>query len=67
MSTPSFGSEFTGNVIGVIEGDAIRVMHNGRAAEIRLNSIDCPEKDQAYGKQAKQAASELVYGKEVTL
>jgi len=34
---------------------------------IRLNGIDCPEKGQAYGKRAKQAASELVFGKEVTL
>ena len=30
-------------------------------------AIDCPENGQAYGKRAKQAASELVYGKEITL
>ena len=30
-------------------------------------SIDCPEKGQAYGNRAKQAASQLVFGKEVTL
>jgi len=34
---------------------------------IRLNGIDCPEKSQAYGERAKQADSELVFGKEVTL
>jgi len=32
-----------------------------------LSGIDCPEKGQAYGKKAKQAASALVFGKEVTL
>jgi micrococcal nuclease len=32
-----------------------------------LSGIDCPEKGQAYGKRAKQAASALVFGKQVTL
>lgn len=36
-------------------------------ARSRLNGIDCPEKSQAYGKKAKQAASAHVFGKEVTL
>jgi len=31
------------------------------------NGIDCPEKGQTYGKRAKQAASELVFDKDVTL
>ena len=35
---------------------------------LRLGKLtDCPEKGQAYGKRAKQAASALVYGKIVTL
>ena len=34
---------------------------------IYLNGIDCPEKGRAYRKRAKQAASELVLGEEVTL
>jgi micrococcal nuclease len=34
---------------------------------IRLNGIDCPEKGQAFGKRAKQAASDLAFGKEVTI
>jgi endonuclease YncB( thermonuclease family) len=42
-------------------------VHLLHAERIRLNGIDCPEKGQAYGKKAKQAASELVFGKEVTL
>ena len=37
------------------------------AARIRLNGIDCPEKGQAFGKKAKQVASDLVFGKQVTL
>jgi micrococcal nuclease len=64
---PSLASSFTGQVVGVIDGDTIEVLHNGQAERIRLNGIDCPEKHQAFGKKAKQFTSELVYGKEVTV
>ena len=53
--------------MGVLDGDTIEVLHNGSAERIRLSGIDCPEKGQAFGTQAKQAASELVFGKQVTL
>jgi endonuclease YncB( thermonuclease family) len=60
-------ANFSGSVVRVLDGDTIEVLHNTRAERIRLNGIDCPEKGQAYGKQAKQAASALVFGKQVTL
>lgn len=60
-------ADFSGLVVSVLDGDTIEVLHNNQAERIRLSGIDCPEKGQAYGKRAKQAASELVYGKEVTL
>jgi endonuclease YncB( thermonuclease family) len=60
-------AEFTGPVVSVLDGDTIEVLHNQRHERIRFSGIDCPEKGQAYGKRAKQAASELVYGTEVTL
>jgi len=59
-------SEITGSVVSVIDGDTIEVLHNDKAERIRLSGIDCPEKGQAYGKRAKQAASDLAFGKEVT-
>jgi endonuclease YncB( thermonuclease family) len=55
------------SVVSVLDGDTIEVLHNQHPERIRLSGIDCPEKGQAYGKRAKQAASELAYGKEVTL
>ena len=64
---PAFAEEFSGQVIGVIDGDTIDMLHNGKAKRIRLNGIDCPEKGQAYGQKAKHAASALVFGKEVRL
>jgi len=60
-------SDFTGPVVSVLDGDTIEVLHNNRAERIRFNGIDCPENDQAYGQRAKQAASELVFCKDVTL
>jgi endonuclease YncB( thermonuclease family) len=60
-------ADFTGPVVGVLDGDTIEVLHNNRAVRIRLNAIDCPEKGQAYAKKAKQTVSALAFGKEVTL
>jgi micrococcal nuclease len=58
---------FSGPVVSVLDGDTIEVLHNQHPERIRLSGIDCPEKGQAFGKRAKQAASKLVFDKEVTL
>jgi endonuclease YncB( thermonuclease family) len=61
LAHSAFAEDFTtGPVVSVLDGDTIEVLHNGNAKRIRLNAIDCPEKGQAFGKRAKQAASELV-------
>ena len=60
-------ADFSGRVVGVSDGDTIKVLHNGRAEKIRLYGIDCPEKGQAFGNKAKQFTSEMVFGKEVTI
>ena len=49
--------------VGVTDGDTIKVMHNGKAEKIRLYGIDCPEKNQPFGKKAKWFASDLVFKK----
>jgi len=67
LAMPVLAGEFSGHVVGVIDGDTIEVLHNGKAERIRLNGIDCPEKGQAYGKKAKQVASDLAFGKDVTI
>jgi endonuclease YncB( thermonuclease family) len=53
--------------VGVLDGDTLKVLHSNHAERIRLSGIDCPEKGQAYGQKAKHAASDLAFGKDVTL
>ena len=67
LSLYSSFADFTGSAVSVLDGDTLEVLHNNHAERIRLSGIDCPEKNQAFGKRGKQAASELVFGKEVTL
>ena len=58
---------YQGEVVRVMDGDTIEVLHHQHAERIRLSGIDCPEKGQAYGHQAKQATAAMVFGKEVLL
>jgi endonuclease YncB( thermonuclease family) len=60
-------AEFTGEVVSVLDGDTIEVLNGHHADRIRLSGIDCPEKGQAYGNNAKHAASDLAFGKDVTI
>jgi endonuclease YncB( thermonuclease family) len=59
--------QFAGQVVGVIDGDSLRVMHDGRAEQVRLNGVDCPEKGQPFGQQAKKETSALAFGLNVTV
>lgn len=51
LSSPA--GAIVGNVVSVLDGDTIEVLHNRLPTRIRLNGIDCPEKGQAYGNKAK--------------
>lgn len=58
----------TGKVIGVSDGDTITILDSGnRQHKIRLEGIDAPESNQAFGSRAKQSLSDLVFGKTVTV
>jgi micrococcal nuclease len=60
-------ADFSGAVVSVLDGDTIEVLHYAQPERVRLSGIDCPEKGQAYSNNAKQAASTLVFGKQITL
>ena len=54
-------SDFSGCVIGVTDGDTVTVMSCGRAKKVRLYGVDCPERAQPFGTQAKKATSALCF------
>jgi micrococcal nuclease len=57
-----------GRVVGVTDGDTIKVLvAEKQLLRIRLAFCDAPEKKQAFGTRAKQAISELVFGKDIEL
>lgn len=57
--------DFSGEVVGVYDGDILTVLHDGVGKRIRLKGIDAPEKDQAFGWRARNVTSELAFGKTV--
>lgn len=56
---------FPAKVIGIMDGDTIEVLHDGRPMRIRLHGIDTPERKQDFGIRAKQFTSEKVFEKMV--
>lgn len=61
-------STITGKVVAVADGDTITVLDDTKTQhKIRLWGIDTPESKQDYGQRAKQALSDMVYSKPVTV
>lgn len=68
LAAPSLNAqEFRGKVIGVTDGDTITVLRDRTPVRVRLNGIDAPEQGQPFGERAKQFASALCFGDEVTV
>jgi nuclease-like protein len=57
-----------GRCVGITDGDTIRVLTlEKELLRVRVAFVDAPEKSQAFGQRARQAMSELVFDKDVTL
>ena len=68
LSLLSFAEELTGKVIKVSDGDTITVLDsNNQKYKIRLQGIDAPETQQAFGENSRQSLASLVYDKEVII
>ncbi len=70
LATVALGQDLViqGRVVGITDGDTIKVLvADQKLMRVRLAFCDAPEKKQAFGSRAKQAMSQLVFGKDVDL
>ena len=51
-------------VVKIVDGDSLTLLVNSQQYSIRLSDIDTPERKQPFGTRAKQALSELAFGKQ---
>jgi endonuclease YncB( thermonuclease family) len=57
-----------GLVVGVADGDTITILDQQKNTyKIRLQGIDAPEKNQAFGEKSKQSLHNLVHSKQVSI
>jgi micrococcal nuclease len=53
-------ADFTGRVVNVADGDTLTVLVNKTQMRVRLDSIDAPERAQAFGKRSQQWLARFV-------
>ena len=63
----SVAETITGKVVAISDGDTLTMLQDKQQFKIRLSEIDTPEKSQPHGTKAKQALSDLVFGKLVRI
>ena len=63
-SAGSTTSPMQGKSAKIVDGDTFDLLtSSGQTVRIRLDGIDCPEKNQPFGKDATQRLTELISGK----
>jgi endonuclease YncB( thermonuclease family) len=61
--SPSYA--WTGKVVGVTDGDTIKVLREGKQVKVLLYGIDTPEKGQSFGNKAKKFTAKFAANKMV--
>jgi endonuclease YncB( thermonuclease family) len=65
LSSLAIAEEFEGKVTRILDGDTMEVLVQRQTKRIRLFGIDAPERDQAFGSRAREAAGGLAFGRTV--
>lgn len=66
LSVALYSQAYNGKVISILDGDTVIVIENGNQTKLRLAEIDCPEKGQPFGNNAKSFTAEKIFGKIIT-
>ena len=67
VAVPGAAETLRGKVVGVTDGDTIRLLVDGRRQyKIRLGEIDAPEGGQPYGRASKRMLSKLAFGRTIS-
>jgi endonuclease YncB( thermonuclease family) len=53
LAQTGLAGDYSGKVVGVLDGNTIEVLQNQHPKRIRLSGIDCPEKGQAAVQESK--------------
>ena len=68
LAAPLWAAEYAGRVVAISDGDTLTLLVPDGASfkqvKVRLGEIDTPESRQPYGQRAKQALSDLAFGKQ---
>ena len=68
LCVPATAQRFPVTVVGITDGDTFTVINRDKLQlKIRIIGIDAPEKNQPFGSRAKQALSDLIYGKTIDI
>jgi endonuclease YncB( thermonuclease family) len=67
LATSLSAATLTGRVVKIADGDTLTILIGKKQERIRLSDIDTPERKQPYGTRAKQALTELTFGKLITV
>ena len=58
---------WSGEVVRVMDGDTIEVLHANRPIRVRLANIDAPEKHQAFGSRSRDYLGDMVFRRQVSI
>lgn len=60
-------ADFSGIIVGVVDGDTVDVLVDKKPTRVRLAEIDAPEKSQEFGARSRQTLATAVFQKTVTV